>query len=32
MTPKDESQGYINNQREQVKFKFDKIFDKDASQ
>lgn len=32
MTPKDESQGYINNQQETVKFKFDQIFDKNAEQ
>lgn len=30
--PKDQSQGYINNQKEKVKFKFDQIFDKDAKQ
>lgn len=32
LTPKDEHQGYINNQREAVKFKFDQIFDMDTKQ
>jgi len=31
-TPKDEHQGYINNQRETVSFKFDQIFDMDTKQ
>lgn len=30
--PKDDSQGYINNQRELVKFNFDQIFEMDTRQ